>query len=339
MLTISDGILLTEADFTELEEEAEQQGEVLDREIELGIDEYFPSVLGKLRDRFIDLREGLTITIRSGSLSQPLTLERQHDEDFGLVAKFYLLGSSRVITPKVPEINPNYEEITGGSYLYYLPSMTEYEQWQTNSSIQVVYVEADLDYLRAFNNDDDTLPICLQYLMQDSERFHQPLGHMSHEMIQVLQQILYCPYRDSVRQLYLESKAIELLALQFACLETDLFSPQQASLKKSDRDRIHQAKQILIDNLKNPPSLKDLSQQVGLNDFKLKRGFREVFGQSAFKYLRDYRLEQARQLLAKGEMNVTEASLRVGFESRSYFAIAFRNKFGVNPKQYMKNHQ
>ncbi|MEM6612988.1 MAG: AraC family transcriptional regulator, partial [Cyanobacteria bacterium P01_C01_bin.72] len=94
-----------------------------------------------------------------------------------------------------------------------------------------------------------------------------------------------------------------------------------------------------IDNLENPPSLIELARQVGLNDFKLKRGFREEFGQSAFKYLHDYRLEQAKHLLAQGEMKVQEVALRVGFESRSYFAIAFRKKYGVNPKQYMKNHQ
>jgi AraC family transcriptional regulator, transcriptional activator of the genes for pyochelin and ferripyochelin receptors len=78
---------------------------------------------------------------------------------------------------------------------------------------------------------------------------------------------------------------------------------------------------------------------VGLNNYKLKRGFRQVFETSAFKYLHDYRLEKARQLLAKGEMKVEEVASRVGFDSRSYFATAFRKKFGVNPKQYFQHHQ
>jgi AraC-like DNA-binding protein len=83
----------------------------------------------------------------------------------------------------------------------------------------------------------------------------------------------------------------------------------------------------------------ELARQVGLNDFKLKQGFRQVFGTSAFKYLHDYRLEKARQILALGEMKVEEVALRVGFNSRSYFALAFRQKFGLNPKQYCQHHQ
>jgi AraC family transcriptional regulator, transcriptional activator of the genes for pyochelin and ferripyochelin receptors len=55
--------------------------------------------------------------------------------------------------------------------------------------------------------------------------------------------------------------------------------------------------------------------------------------------LHDYRLEKARQLLALGEMKVEEVALRVGFDSRSYFASAFRKKFGLNPKQYFQHCQ
>ena len=97
--------------------ETQQQGEVLYREIELGTDEKFPGALGNLGDRFIYLREGLTINIRSGNLWQPLTLERQHEDDFSIVAKFYLSGGSRVTIPKVTEIATDYEEVAGGNYL------------------------------------------------------------------------------------------------------------------------------------------------------------------------------------------------------------------------------
>ncbi|MEN9520154.1 MAG: hypothetical protein RLZZ381_2742, partial [Cyanobacteriota bacterium] len=162
MLTKTNEISLTEADFAELLEEAEQRGELLSREIELGTDAYLPSALGEMCDRFIELREGLTINIRSGNLSQALTLERHHEEDFSIVAKFYLSGGSRVTTPQVPEIDPDYEEIAGGSYLYYLPNMTEYEQWQANSPIHVVMVYAPLEYFSSFNNTNGILPCPLQ---------------------------------------------------------------------------------------------------------------------------------------------------------------------------------
>jgi AraC-like DNA-binding protein len=75
---------------------------------------------------------------------------------------------------------------------------------------------------------------------------------------------------------------------------------------------------------------------VGLNDCTLKKGFREVFGTTAFGYLHDYRLEKARQLLSLGNMKVQDIVHRVGFSDGSYFAAAFRKKFGVNPSFYAK---
>ncbi len=68
----------------------------------------------------------------------------------------------------------------------------------------------------------------------------------------------------------------------------------------------------------------------------LKRGFRQVFGTTVFGYLHHYRLEQARQLLEAGDMNITETAHAIGFADRSYFAAAFRKKFGLNPSRYLK---
>ncbi len=153
----------------------------------------------------------------------------------------------------------------------------------------------------------------------------------------VLCKILQCPYQGLMKRMYLENQALELIMLhcqQFQEQEIRYHSFPGKNL--GDVDRIYQAKEILLVNLENPPSLIELARQVGLNEFKLKRGFRQVFGTSAFKYLHDYRLEKARQLLSLGEMKVEEVAIRVGFDSRSYFALAFRKKFGLNPKQYFQ---
>jgi AraC family transcriptional regulator, transcriptional activator of the genes for pyochelin and ferripyochelin receptors len=143
-----------------------------------------------------------------------------------------------------------------------------------------------------------------------------------------------------MKQMYLESKAVELIMLHFQQFqEQEVHDCSLTAKSLSDIEKIYQAKEILLSNLENPPSLMELARQVGLNDFKLKRGFRQVFGTSAFKYLHDYRLEKARQLLVSGEMNVEEVAFKVGFDSRSYFALAFRKKFGLNPKQYFQHRQ
>ena len=100
-------------------------------------------------------------------------------------------------------------------------------------------------------------------------------------------------------------------------------------------DRIHYAKAILMDNLSDPPTLGELAHRVSLNDYKLKVGFRQVFGTTVFGYLHQHRMEVARQLLAAQRMNVKEVARTVGYASQSRFATAFRKRFGMNPKAYL----
>lgn len=86
----------------------------------------------------------------------------------------------------------------------------------------------------------------------------------------------------------------------------------------------------------DPPSFPALSRKIGLNDYKLKAGFKAMFGTTVFGYLREKRLEKALLLLQQGEMNVTETSSAVGYSNTSYFAEGFREKYGVNPSAFAR---
>ncbi|VEP17253.1 Regulatory protein PchR (fragment) [Hyella patelloides LEGE 07179] len=152
-------------------------------------------------------------------------------------------------------------------------------------------------------------------------------------MHQVVQQILNCPYQGLTRRLYLESKAIELIALRLDPSFDKKFPDGILKLRSDDVDRLQHAKDILLKDLENPPSLLKLAQQVGLNDYKLKRGFKQLFGTTVFGYLHDYRMQQAYQLLEVEELNITEVSLQVGYNSLSSFNRAFKKKFGINPSK------
>ncbi|MFP4298206.1 MAG: helix-turn-helix transcriptional regulator [Spirulinaceae cyanobacterium] len=146
----------------------------------------------------------------------------------------------------------------------------------------------------------------------------------------VLQQILRCPYQGITKQLYLEGKVLELISLQIEQIDREQkqSSPQ---LLSQDVDCIYQASEILLQRLSTPPSLTELAKLVGINDRKLKQGFREVFGTTVFGYLRDRRLEQAQELLQSGQIQVKDAAKAVGYASPTSFNAAFRKKFGVPP--------
>ncbi|MXQ53857.1 helix-turn-helix transcriptional regulator [Shimazuella alba] len=133
---------------------------------------------------------------------------------------------------------------------------------------------------------------------------------------------------QSVRNLELECIALELLMSAF---QSFLFEQKLPKLSRIDRQKIQQARDIMLKNMTNPPSLIQLARMIGLNDNKLKIGFKELYGTTVFGYLREKRLEKAFLLLQQGDLNVNETSLTVGYANPSYFSEAFRNKYGVNP--------
>ncbi len=105
-------------------------------------------------------------------------------------------------------------------------------------------------------------------------------------------------------------------------------------VRPTDRDRLHQVKKILLKDLKNPPSLLELALQVGLNDYQLKAGFRQVYGTTVFSYLHEQRMQQAHHLLQKTDLTVTEVANQVGYTSLSAFSNAFKKFFGTNPSSF-----
>lgn len=157
-------------------------------------------------------------------------------------------------------------------------------------------------------------------------------GPLSQIMDAAVRQLLHSPYTGAMKRLYMESKAIELIAHKLA----QIMSPDGAAqpplkLRSDDIDRIHYAEEILCRDLECPPKLSDLARTVGTNHCALNKGFREIFGATVFGHLRQMRLINAKRLLEEEGMNVTEAALTVGYNSMPSFSKAFSEFFGQNP--------
>ena len=153
-------------------------------------------------------------------------------------------------------------------------------------------------------------------------------------MAVVLSQIMNYNLNNSVKSLYLKGKAYELIGLYFN-------KPEEADIEQCpfliDEDnvrRIRKAKDIIISRMTEPPTLQELSEEIGLNLKKLKEGFKQVYGDSVYSFLFDYKMEYARKMLESGEFNVNEIGLKVGYSTASHFISAFKKKYGTTPKKY-----
>ncbi len=332
----SSPVQLSPRDWQALCTQAQQRGERLYQPMAYGSQFNLPQALGTGGDRTFSLRGGLTLQIRCAELQRPLRIEQNHGATFPLVAKFYLAGMSHIQTLHASDIQANYSELAGHHYLYHLPNHTEIEEWPAGQPLHLVTIFANADYFAEFSTECSPLSWPLKKLIEGdtTQRFHQSLGPMTPTMRQLVQQIVKCPYQGLMQQLYLESKALELLALQFAAWTEDSPIGDGLRLRSHDIQQLHQAREILIQKANNPPSLKELAHQVGLNDRKLKQGFRQLFGTTVFGYLQTYRMEQAKQLLQETDCTIAQVAAQVGYRNPEAFSTAFRRQFAISPKAY-----
>ncbi|HAU35030.1 AraC family transcriptional regulator [Lysinibacillus fusiformis] len=150
----------------------------------------------------------------------------------------------------------------------------------------------------------------------------------------MVKQLLEAIAANQITNLQLESIALQLLTSTFQSFFPQSINPVEFS--RDDRNKLFQAQAIMVENMMNPPSLMELSRLIGLNDFKLKKGFKEMYGTTVFGYLREKRLEQASLLLQNGTMNVMEVANAVGYSNPSHFAEVFKEKYGVSPRDFLK---
>jgi AraC family transcriptional regulator, transcriptional activator of the genes for pyochelin and ferripyochelin receptors len=281
--------------------------------------------------RSINLRYGLNLLIRDYWLQDVLV-----EENLPSASELTLEFGFNLIDPNLGDAG---NATASSSFLQLADKQTctDFQEWQTKGRLVKIdlHLESPAESLYFSSEQLELLPFELQEIVaRRQDDWYTPLGSIAPNIQLVLQQILNCPYTGSIQQVYLEGKALELIALQSAhFLQFEPSSPRY-SLKRSDVDRIHQARAIVIQRLENPPSLLELARAVGLNDCTLKRGFRQVFNTTVFGYIRQQRLTKARQLLQETELSIAEVTCLVGYTHPGHFAAAFKREFGVSPKSF-----
>jgi AraC family transcriptional regulator, transcriptional activator of the genes for pyochelin and ferripyochelin receptors len=151
----------------------------------------------------------------------------------------------------------------------------------------------------------------------------------------VLQQIINSNSNSSIRDLYVKGKVYELLSLHFQKEENTDGEYCPFLVDEQNVLKIRKAKEIIISRMAEPPSLQELSTEIGLNLKKLKEGFKQIYGDTVYSFLFDYKMEHSRKLLESNQFNVNEVGLQVGYSTASHFIAAFKKKFGTTPKKYV----
>lgn len=134
---------------------------------------------------------------------------------------------------------------------------------------------------------------------------------------------------DTSRPLLIHSAALEFLAWHLQGSESHTGAAADIPLR--ERKLLLAARDRLLRDLDAPPTIAELSRETGLNQLKLKRGFKQIFGSSIYALFQRERMDRARQLLQ--DHDVTETAMLLGYSNVSHFSSAFRKQFGVLPRE------
>ncbi|HNR06292.1 MAG TPA: AraC family transcriptional regulator [Saprospiraceae bacterium] len=196
--------------------------------------------------------------------------------------------------------------------------------------VQLYTLFISLDKLhRLFSQDE--LPIL--HSEQIQQKFYQDKP-MSQAILLTLSALARVQLNKSLEHTFYYAKLLELVSLYFSDKESDNsscpFLNDVNVLKK-----IKDAKEILIRDLKNPPTIENLAQQVSIPEYQLKSGFKEIYGNTVYGYLLARKMEQARRLMDSSSPHVNEVAYALGYSNPSHFIAAFKKHFGVTPKKYL----
>lgn len=146
---------------------------------------------------------------------------------------------------------------------------------------------------------------------------------------------------QNAANLYFKGKVLESIALCMQEIErkTQAESACPVISTHDEWQKVHRAKDILQEEWDTPPSAQELAYQVGLNEYKLKAGFKYMYGTTIFNFLKEYKLEKAKEWLISENARVNEVATRIGYTNISHFIAAFKNRFGITPKQFLLSKQ
>lgn len=179
---------------------------------------------------------------------------------------------------------------------------------------------------------DDTMPFLARQVLEGQRDDVSDMAPLPGVLRALSHALLRPPYAGTMQTLYRQAKVLELLAQQFSNLGD---AGEGGKLGSLEAARVRMARDLLLANLRDPPDLGALSADVKLSAKRLNRGFRQIYGTTVFDYLRDARLDAARQALESGSaMPLKQMAWELGYGQVSNFVTAFRRRFGVPPGAY-----
>jgi AraC family transcriptional activator of pyochelin receptor len=210
----------------------------------------------------------------------------------------------------------------------------------SSPSFHALTITYDLTFLKGLLQQDDTRLVGqLANCMYGRKTFLANTNALPYQgrISEVITAIRQCRFAGVTRYLFLESRMMELFVLQMEQAQEAANTKSDQHWSVADRDRLHAVKNYIEHAYLEGFTLKDLTYRFGLNEFKLKKGYRQFFQTTVFGHVHQLRMQKARTLLQDKAMNVSEAAFFIGYNNVSSFCTEFKKRFGYSPGKMSMN--
>ncbi len=298
-----------------------------------------PEAFGKGRLSSFIFSDGIGMLVLDGILNEDLHIHLNSDSAPPLQFNFAIQGGI-------------FHDFNDGQMTYRLDDMQSSMTASTSHHPDIFRFPANTDlvfviifmlrekYLEKVDCYIEDMPERIQEIVQDKEgkKIFFYKGNYSAQVMDDIHMIRDDINSDIIRATFLEGKSLELISAAIKQFKDDARpSSEQRLLRRFDIEQIRDAKKILKENLQNPPTISDLAKTVGINQTKLKKGFKYLYDSTIKNYVINERLELAKLLILQDEMDLKEIAAKIGYSNHSHFSRVFKRKFGVLPRDYVKS--
>ena len=227
-------------------------------------------------------------------------------------------------------------QILGPSLLvWFQPNGHDASEWLTPGRPEkTVTVYCAPDFIRSgLMADGIAVPKHIQTFLDpaaDSIRFCQL--PVTSEIMEVVENLIGGHGEGRLKLIHMEAKALELFCLILTAFDR-LSEAFEEQFSGDDLRRIRKAREILATRFQPVPTIRKLARELGINESKLKRGFKTLFGKTIFEFGHESRMQHAMRLLRDQHVRIGLVAEAVGYTHQTTFASAFKKHFGYRPKE------
>lgn len=262
--------------------------------------------------------EGLYVAIFDVTLKKDFIIEGALTD--AILELSFLIEGEQIVHVKGIEQDFTYENQE--SYLVYLPKVKGAVHYSKEHPLKEVKIRMGPSFIKKHQLEDELKYYNIHNLV--NQNFTQPINNSKQE---ILCKLFNNKQEGLTKRLLLESLTLQLLSLQLSNFK-DQAKPDNLVKK------LYEVQTIISSDLANHHSIQDLSKQIGLNDFLLKREFKRVFGKTVFEYLTELRMEKSKELLSLTDKPIYEISEMIGYKNATHFTAAFKRNENMTPKKY-----